>query len=75
MARTHHTAAVSDTVSLATWGEALPNLYLGGTGTVYHEPWQDDFAEIIVCARLLTDKERTQVEDYLGKKYGVAITR
>lgn len=59
----------------ATWGDALPNLYLGGTGTAYHEPWQGDLAEIIVYARLLTDKERAQVEDYLGKKYGVAITR
>ncbi len=59
----------------ADWNDALPNLYLGGTGTVYHEPWQGDLAEIIVYARVLTDQERTQVEDYLGKKYGVAITR
>ena len=59
----------------AAWEEALPNLYLGGTGTSYHEPWQGDLAEIIVYARLLTDAERMQVEDYLGKKYGVAITR
>ncbi len=26
----------------AAWEEALPNLYLGGTGTSYHEPWQGD---------------------------------
>lgn len=59
----------------ATWGEALPNLYIGGTGTSYHEMWQGDLAEMIVYGRVLTDPERMQVEDYLGKKYGVAIAR
>ena len=59
----------------AAWGEALPNLYIGGTGTSYHEPWQGDLAEMIVYGRVLTDQERMQVEDYLAKKYGVAITR
>jgi hypothetical protein len=59
----------------AAWETALPNLYIGGTGTVYHEPWQGDLAEIIAYARVLTDQERMQVEDYLGKKYGVAIAR
>lgn len=61
----------------AVWGpkpgDALPNLYIGGTGTAYHEPWQGDVAEFIVYNRVLSDQERTQVEDYLGKKYGVAI--
>jgi large repetitive protein len=59
----------------ASWKEALPNLYIGGTGTSYHEPWQGDLAEMIVYSRVLTDAERMQVEDYLGKKYGVAIAR
>ena len=63
----------------ATWGanpeDALPNLYIGGTGTSYHEPWQGDLAEIIVYARMLSDQERMQVEDYLAKKYGVALAR
>jgi len=59
----------------ATWSEALPNLYIGGTGTSYQEPWQGDLAEIIVYGRVLNDQERIQVEDYLGKKYGVTITR
>ena len=58
----------------ALWEAALPNLYIGGTGTVYHEPWQGDLAEMIVYARVLTDQERMQVEDYLAKKYGVTIT-
>jgi hypothetical protein len=59
----------------ANWDEALPNLYIGGTGTSFHEPWQGDLAEMIVYARTLTDQERMQVEDYLAKKYGVQITR
>jgi hypothetical protein len=58
-----------------SWGDALPNLYIGGTGTSYNEPWQGDLAEIVVYGRVLTDQERMQVEDYLGKKYGVAMTR
>jgi hypothetical protein len=59
----------------ANSGEALPNLYIGGTGTVYHEPWQGDLAEFIVYARVLSDRERMQVEDYLAKKYGVTVAR
>ena len=59
----------------ASWSDALPNLYIGGTGTSYNEFWQGDIAEFIVYGRVLTDQERQQVEDYLGKKYGVTITR
>ena len=59
----------------ASWAEALPDLYIGGTGTVYHEPWQGDVAEFIVYARVLSDQERMQVEDYLAKKYLVTLTR
>jgi hypothetical protein len=63
----------------ASWGEkpedSLPNMYIGGTGTSYSEYWNGDIAEVIVYGRLLTDAERTEVEDYLAKKYGVALTR
>jgi hypothetical protein len=60
----------------AAWAdEALPNMYLGGTGTSYEEYWNGDLAEIIVYARILSDAERTQVEDYLAKKYGIALDR
>jgi len=55
--------------------EALPNLYIGGTGTSYHEPWMGDVAEIIVYARALTDQERAQVEDYLAHKYALTLQR
>lgn len=62
----------------ASWGEkpddSLPNMYLGGTGTSYSEYWNGDIAEVIVYGRLLTDVERTQVEDYLAKKYGITLT-
>jgi hypothetical protein len=63
----------------ASWGEkpedSLPNMYIGGTGTSYSEYWNGDIAEVIVYGRLLTDAERTQVEDYLAKKYGITLTR
>jgi len=60
----------------ADWGEdALPNLYIGGTGTVYQEFWSGDLAEFIVYTRKLSDAERTKVEDYLAQKYGVTLTR
>jgi hypothetical protein len=57
------------------WGEALPNMYIGGTGTSFNQFWKGDIAEMIVYARVLTDAERTQVEDYLAKKYGVTLAR
>ena len=63
----------------AAWGEkpddALPNMYIGGTGTSYSEYWNGDIAEVIVYGRKLSDAERTQVEDYLAKKYGITLTR
>lgn len=63
----------------AAWGEkpedSLPNMYIGGTGTSYSEYWNGDIAEVIVYGRTLTDAERTQVEDYLAKKYGITLTR
>jgi len=57
------------------WGEALPNMYIGGTGTSFNQFWKGDIAEMIVYARVLTDAERAKVEDYLAKKYGVTIGR
>jgi large repetitive protein len=57
------------------WGEALPNMYIGGTGTSYNQFWKGDIAEMIVYARVLTDAERTKVEDYLAKKYGMTLAR
>jgi hypothetical protein len=57
------------------WGEALPSLYIGGTGTSFSQFWKGDIAEMIVYARVLTGAERTQVEDYLAKKYGVRLAR
>ena len=63
----------------ASWAEkpedSLPNMYIGGTGTSYSEYWNGDIAEVIVYGRILSDAERTQVEDYLAKKYGMTLTR
>ncbi|HEV7921512.1 MAG TPA: hypothetical protein VGR02_12060 [Thermoanaerobaculia bacterium] len=53
----------------------LPHLYIGGTGTVFSEPWAGDVAEMLVYSRALTDAERMSIEDYLSKKYGIALDR
>ncbi|HKO55258.1 MAG TPA: hypothetical protein VJ276_05225 [Thermoanaerobaculia bacterium] len=55
--------------------KGLPHLYIGGSGTVYAEPWAGDVAELLVYSRALTDAERTGIEDYLAKKYGVTLDR
>jgi hypothetical protein len=58
----------------ADWAvEALPKMYLGGTGTSYDEFWNGDLAEVIVYNRLLSDDERKKAEDYLAKKYGLTL--
>jgi hypothetical protein len=56
-------------------GAGLDKFYIGGTGTVYHEPWQGNVAEMLVYHRILTDAERKTVEDYLAGKYGLKLTR
>jgi len=68
-------AATLTNVPAGWTGDALPNMYLGGSGTAYQEPWNGDLAEIIVYARVLTEKERIQVEDYLAAKYLVVVAR
>ena len=56
-------------------GASLDKFYIGGTGTVYHEPWLGNVAEMLVYRRILTDDERKKVEDYLAGKYGLKLTR
>ena len=49
-----------------------PGLQLGGR--LFCEI-KGDLAEILVYQRTLTEDERKKVEDYLGAKYGIKITR
>lgn len=56
-------------------GSGLPHLYIGGTGTIYNEPWAGDIAEFLVYMRTLSDEERGRVETYLAGKYGIALAR
>jgi hypothetical protein len=56
-------------------GASLDKFYIGGTGTVYHEAWLGNVAEMLVYRRILTDDERKKVEDYLAAKYGLKLTR
>jgi hypothetical protein len=51
------------------------HLYIGGTGHSYTESWKGDIAEMLIYKRALTDDERKKVEDYLGAKYGLKLTR
>lgn len=48
--------------------EASPKMRIGPA-------WYGDIAEIIVYSRELSELERMQIEDYLGKKYGVKLPR
>jgi hypothetical protein len=56
-------------------GAGLEKFYIGGTGTVYHEPWLGNVAEMLVYRRILTDDERKKIEDYLAGKYGMKLGR
>lgn len=51
---------------------AAPNMNLG-----YHAlsggDYRGDIAEIIIFSRGLKETERMEVEEYLGKKYGITI--
>ena len=51
------------------------HLFIGGTGHTYTESWKGDIAEMLIYKRTLTDDERRKIEDYLGAKYGVKLTR
>ncbi len=53
--------------------KGLPHMFIGGTGTSFHEPWMGDVAEMLVYTRTLTDQERTEIEDSLAEKYSIAI--
>ncbi|HJT16186.1 MAG TPA: hypothetical protein VJ853_02300 [Thermoanaerobaculia bacterium] len=57
-----------DKVAAAYDTETPPKMSIG-------KAWYGDIAEIIVYSRLLSDLERMQIEDYLGKKYGVEMPR
>jgi hypothetical protein len=57
-----------DKVAAAYDTEPPPKMSIG-------KAWFGDIAEIIVYSRLLSDLERMQVEDYLGKKYDVQMPR
>jgi hypothetical protein len=59
----------------AEYGQMPDHFFIGGTGHSYTEPWQGDLAEMLVYKRTLTDEERKKVEDYLGGRYGIKLTR
>jgi hypothetical protein len=56
-------------------GDGLPTFFIGGTGTVFSEPWKGTIAELLVFDGLLSDSQREALEDFLGRKYSFAIDR
>ena len=55
--------------------EGLPTFFIGGTGTVFREPWQGDIAEVLVFDGALPDAARIAVEDFLALKYDIELSR
>jgi len=58
-----------------THGDGLPTFFIGGTGTVFSEPWQGTVAELLVFDDVLLDSQRAALEDFLGRKYALTIGR
>jgi hypothetical protein len=56
-------------------GDGLPTFFIGGTGTVFSEPWQGTVAELLAFDGVLSDSQREALEDFLGRKYGFVIDR
>jgi prepilin-type N-terminal cleavage/methylation domain-containing protein len=48
-------------------------LYLGGTTAASLLPFVGDMSEVIMFDTVLKDSDRKSVEQYLGKKYGIAV--
>ena len=56
-------------------GDGLPTFFIGGTGTVFSEPWKGTVAELLVFDGVLSDSQREALEDFLGRKYAFVIDR
>jgi hypothetical protein len=58
-----------------THGDGLPTFFIGGTGTVFSEPWQGTVGELLAFDGVLSDSQRAALEDFLGRKYALTIDR
>jgi hypothetical protein len=50
----------------------LPPYVIGQQGNINGEFWNGEIAEILVYDRALSERERSQVWDWLGRRYGIA---
>ena len=53
--------------------DGLPTFFIGGTGTVFSEPWKGTIAELLAFDGVLSDSQREALEDFLGRKYTLVI--
>jgi hypothetical protein len=53
--------------------EGLPTFFIGGTGTVFREPWQGKIAEMFVFDGALADPARVALEEFLRLKYAIEL--
>lgn len=56
-----------------THGDGLATFFIGGTGTVFSEPWKGTIAELLAFDGVLSDSQREALEDFLGRKYTLVI--
>ena len=56
-------------------GDGLPTFFVGGTGTIFSEPWKGTVAELLAFDGVLSDPQRAALEDFLGRKYALTIVR
>jgi len=54
-------------------GDGLSTFFVGGTGTVFSEPWKGTIAELLAFDGVLMDSQREALEDFLGRKYTLVI--
>lgn len=54
-------------------GDGLSTFFIGGTGTVFSEPWKGTIGELLAFDGALSDSQREALEDFLGRKYTLVI--
>jgi hypothetical protein len=56
-------------------GDGLRTFFVGGTGTVFSEPWEGTVAELLAFDSVLLEPQRAALEDFLGRKYVLTVVR
>jgi hypothetical protein len=56
-------------------GDGLRTFFVGGTGTVFSEPWEGTVAELLAFDSVLSEPQRAALEDFLGRKYVLTVVR